>query len=401
MSERELTTHTAISRIYSIIHSLNLTATVKYATKNKLVATAELFDKQGILVESGAGKGSESLVGALAESLEHFATFHINQSEVATQPGDMIANQIGVECDGFLSSLANNESSIECYKLQSLDKRHDIYVPTIILNPQPTKNNFTTTSQTSCFLHRYSSNSGTAFGCTEAEALLHGIHEVIERHILSQLFIDICSLGENKILYSPSASLLETALNYDASSMISAKKLKIIIIKDVFDVFFAIALPHAGPGDMHLSPIGSGCSLDIKIAIQRAVSEQFQTEALYGLDEEANDLKILKFLASSKKLTPLIDFNTVKNLKLPLMEMPNERRASTVQQQITTLNQSLSRAGRKIYYRTLARFDECVVTQVYIPGLERFNLIRQGCLVAPQQILLDHNAKDQTVAPSC
>lgn len=120
MSERELTTHTAISRIYSIIHSLNLTATVKYATKNKLVATAELFDKQGILVESGAGKGSESLVGALAESLEHFATFHINQSEVATQPGDMIANQIGVECDGFLSTLKIMKALLNAISFKAL-----------------------------------------------------------------------------------------------------------------------------------------------------------------------------------------------------------------------------------------------------------------------------------------
>lgn len=400
MSERELTTHTATSKIYSIIHSLNLNATVKYATKNKLVATAELFDKQGKLVESGAGKGSESLVGALAESLEHLATFHINKSEVTTQPGDRIAIQIGAECDGFLRNLANDKSPIECYKLQNLEKKHDLLVPTIILSPQ-SKTPCITENHTSHFLHRYSSNSGTAFGCTEAEALLHGTHEVIERHILSQLFIGICSLGENTTLYSPSASLLENALDYDASAIMSAKKLKVILIKDVFDVFFAIALPKAGPGDMHLSPIGSGCSLDIKIAIQRAVSEQFQTEALYGLDEEANDLKILEVLASSKKLIPLIDFNTVKNLKLPLMEMPDERMASTVQQQLTNLSQALARAGRKIYYRTLARFDECAVTQVYIPGLERFNLIRHGCLVAPQRTLLNRNVEKQPATPSC
>lgn len=398
MSERELATHTATSKIYSIIHSLNLSATVQYATKNKLVATAELFDKQGNLVESGAGKGVEALVGSLAESLEHFATFHINQRDVTTHPCDMIAAQSGIECDGFLRSLANDESPIECYKLHSLEKQHDLFVPTLLLSPRSKTTACATENHTSRFLHRYSSNSGTAFGCTEAEALLHGTHEVIERHILSQLFIGICSLGENKKLYSPSSSLLEKALNYDMSAMRSAKKLKIILIKDVFDVFFAIAFPKAGPRDMHLSPIGSGCSLDIKIALQRAVSEQFQTEALYGPDEEANDLKILEVLASSRKLLPLIDFNSLRNLKLPLLEIPDKPVVSTVQQQLSTLSQSLSRAGRKIYYRTLARFNECAVTQVYIPGLERFNLIRHGCLVAPQRTLIN---KHQTTAPSC
>src|SRR5690349_25134711 len=75
MSERELSPTEALFNIMSTLHTLGLSAVTRYTTPSKLVATAELFDDNDNLVESGAGKGPDSLIGALAESIEHFSTF--------------------------------------------------------------------------------------------------------------------------------------------------------------------------------------------------------------------------------------------------------------------------------------------------------------------------------------
>lgn len=139
----------------------------------------------------------------------------------------------------------------------------------------------------------------------------------------------------------------------------------------------------------HGPAIGSGCSLDICTAIQRAVTEQFQTHLLYDSTEESIDRKTLNLLSSSNSLKPLIDFAPIKNLRLPTLDHPRKSSTSTVPEQLKTLNNNLSITNRKIFQRTVARFStNSIVTQVYIPGLERFNIIRNGLLVVPQHILL-------------
>ncbi|WP_448646539.1 hypothetical protein [Pseudomonas mohnii] len=75
MSERETDPVTALKKIQRIIESLNLNAVTQHIDCNALVATAKLFDKSRNLIESGAGKGPDSLIGALAESIEHLRLF--------------------------------------------------------------------------------------------------------------------------------------------------------------------------------------------------------------------------------------------------------------------------------------------------------------------------------------
>jgi ribosomal protein S12 methylthiotransferase accessory factor len=156
----------------------------------------------------------------------------------------------------------------------------------------------------------------------------------------------------------------------------------------VLDVYFAVAFPKAGPGDLHLSPIGSGCSLDIRTAIQRATTEQFQANALYGIAEEAIDKTTLDLLSGSDKLKYLIGFTHIRNLNLPPLDQPLTDFTASVPQQLKILQNNLLRAGKTIFHRTIARYSgDNVVSQCYVPGLERFNIIRNGCLVAPQHIL--------------
>ncbi|WP_081729344.1 YcaO-like family protein [Pseudomonas sp. QTF5] len=385
MSEREFCASAALLKIEKIIHSLDLKAVTRHIDSEKLVATAELFDNNNNLIESGAGKGPESLIGALAESIEHFSTFQQNTNNLSIQRCDFITNQKGAECDGFLIGLPCTTESIEVFRLTTFDKEKTLFVPRILLCPKLEGNLWQCANMQ--FLSRYSSNSGIAFGCTKAEALLHGTNEVIERHILSSFFMAICGLGPTMKLYAPSKALLDKALQSNPYALALAEKLQIIIIKDVLNVYFSVAFPKSGPGDLHISPVGSGCSLDICIAVQRAITEQFQVNALYDDSQEVTDRKTHDFLASSNTLKSLIDFEPVKNLSLPILDLPLANFRS-VPLQLTTLEKNLFTTGKTIYHRVVAKYgDHGIVCQSYIPGLERFNIIRNGCLVAPQRIL--------------
>lgn len=388
MSERELSPTEALFNIMSSLHTLGLSAATRYTTPSKLVATAELFDDNDNLVESGAGKGPDSLIGALAESIEHFSTFQPLADAPIGYRSDKIATQKAVTDDGIFTSLPPTEKSIECFRLTSLNNNEELLAPCVLLRPETTQNIHEDSNSALRFLSRYSSNSGIAFGCTENEALLHGAHETIERHILSLFYMTVCGLGPTIKLYTPSATLLQTALRSHPAALASANRLQVIIIKDVLSVYFAVAFPKAGPGAHHLSPIGSGCSLEIHTAIQRAVTEQFQSEDLYDAFEESIDRKTFDLLSTSRHLKHLIVFAPLTRATLPTIETPAHIDSLTVSEQLEKLQKNLSNKRMEIFRRTVARFSgNSIVTQIYIPGLERFNIIRNGRLVVPQYVL--------------
>lgn len=289
---------------------------------------------------------------------------------------------------GFLPVCLTQKKTIDCFRLTSLNNNEELFAPCALLCPETTQTVHEDSNSALHFLSRYSSNSGIAFGCTENEALLHGTHEIIERHILSLFYMTVCGLGPTMKLYTPSTALLETALRGHPSALASASRLQVIIIKDVLSVYFAVAFPKAGPGAHHLSPIGSGCSLEIQTAIQRAVTEQFQSEDLYDATEESIDRESFALLSKSKHLKHLIDFAPVTRATLPTIDIPTHTDFATVSAQLEILQKNLSNTGMKIFRRTVARFSSnSIVAQVYIPGLERFNIIRNGRLVAPQYVL--------------
>lgn len=111
MSERELSPIEALFNIMSTLHTLGLSAVTRYTTPSKLVATAELFDSNDNLVESGAGKGQDSLIGALAENIEHFSTFQPLADSPTRYRSDKIATQKVVKEDGIFTSLPHTKKN--------------------------------------------------------------------------------------------------------------------------------------------------------------------------------------------------------------------------------------------------------------------------------------------------
>jgi ribosomal protein S12 methylthiotransferase accessory factor len=59
-----------------------------------------------------------------------------------------------------------------------------------------------------------------------------------------------------------------------------------------------------------------------------------------------------------------------------------------VQEQVEFILERFAATGLRAFKRTLLDFENgCVVAQVYVPGLERFNLIRAGIPVVSQHLL--------------
>lgn len=72
------------------------------------------------------------------------------------------------------------------------------------------------------FLSRYSTNSGTAFGLTTNEALLHSVNELVERDALSDLYYSIAFNADHNFM------LLGTLYDEIFSQLVS-KDLKSIV----------------------------------------------------------------------------------------------------------------------------------------------------------------------------
>lgn len=237
------------------------------------------------------------------------------------------------------------------------------------------------------YLSRYSSNSGIAFGCSRHEAMLHGLNEIIERHTLSKVLMSLCGQHERRMLASPSAEVLDQVFSSQAELRVTAEGMKILITKTIYGVYFSMAIPKRPDGRYPICPVGSGCSVNAYVAIERASTELLQTLELFDQSEKANDLKAYALIKRSLTLQPLIHLETLRNIEYTRRRLDPPQR-TLVADQIDHIIKKASATGLRIRCRSLFTSDnECAVTQVYIPGLERFNLIRAGIPVVPQHLL--------------
>ncbi|MFF7105705.1 YcaO-like family protein [Pseudomonas sichuanensis] len=377
LSERELSEHEAQLRLEQLCKSLGLHPKIENLGDDDLVASCVLHDATGNELSSGAGKGRNCKLGALAECLEH----HLS----ATPTPLSICSEVIVESaknldDWLLLSLP--PCSIPAFESEAADSDARLYVPAALLAPEA-RIARQTGDTPAAFINKYSSNSGTALGCTENEALLHAINEVIERHALSIYYLSLCNLTTPLKLFQPAPSLIKQAFSNHSELEDHSKDLKIYMSDTFYDTYFCIAIPSSSlPNE--LSVIGSGCSTDPSTALYRAVTEQIQCERLRSSKELLEDEDTSVTLSKSKKLAALL--HPLPNANYPSLH-PSVKSYS-VRQQIKRTLLNLKEYDRQVFYHVL--FDEpglASVVQVYIPGLERFHLIRSGIPVAPQSAL--------------
>ncbi|MBA1202846.1 YcaO-like family protein [Pseudomonas capeferrum] len=389
--ERELKPCEAKLRLHLLCEKLELAAHVKKVGAEGLVASCSLYDKSGVTVSSGAGKGDYCELGALAESIEHYLT----ETNESYQPAEC-ASATFQECqflqdDWLLKSIPIGKS-LSSYELQGVDQEAKINVPAVLLTPTEKAVAEATSNPALAFLAKYSSNSGTAIGCTENEALLHGINEAIERHALSIYYLSLCELSPPLKLYKPAASFMEENFIEHPALHQYSKTLDLVVTQEFYGAYFCIAVPKT-TNPNRISVIGSGYSACSFTAVYRAVSEQLQCAKLQNSEDIETDKTISEILLSVPRLEKLLHLNPARTLEIIY---PRHEKLS-VHTQIKNILISLRKNNRSVFHRTL--FNEpglACAMQIYIPGLERFHLIRSGCPVVPQSAL-SRGTRDRNV----
>lgn len=387
MSERNFTVSEAESRIRKIIHSLGYEAMIERSPKTPFVATASLMDAHKNIIASGAGKGKNCIIGALAESVEHHTILNLPQSSLDSECKRLISQQ-ETKIDGLIRNLPNTNETINCAQLKHLNNSKSILVPSVLLSPTENSIKNTLPHPNQKYLLRYSTNSGSAFGCNHQESILHGINETIERHILSTIYLELYTGNFKLQIYKAPVKIIERVLENHENTTNFLQRVNVFIIDDFFGLFFCIAYGKRGKVDIPLIQVGSGCSLSINTAVERAVTEYIQAETLYGKSEYASDQKSLKMLSKSVRLSKLIKLEELEFFPRKMITKNPSIHFDDLDMQLDHLQKEMHQINREIFYRTLADFTDLgTVTQVYIPGLERFHLIRNGYFVAPQEAL--------------
>lgn len=375
MTERELNTEEAIQRLNALVTALGLHAILSPTVDTQRVATCQLYDDRGVEVACGAGKGEACTVGALAESLEHYVID-------ITPPNPTVSDQILTSTapfDDWLLNAIPPGCPIPSFTFEGLKNDTHIDVPAVLVAPSDRQVSHIERTPAG-FLSKYASNSGMALGCTRNEALLHAMNEAVERHALSMYYLALCGLAPEPRLYRPSRTFLQETFMNDSLLLEYANDLDIFLTHDFFDLPFCIAV-SCPTAQRPLGTVGSGSSLSPAVALYRAVTEHLQCDRLYGPSEAQEDHATEALLNSAIRLTALVHpcpTHTVDAFHPPLESF-------SVPQQVDCLSSRVDNCNKKIFCRTVFEHTHfATVMQVYIPGLERFHLIRAGVPVAPQ-----------------
>lgn len=388
MSEREFTASEALAKIIDAIGSLGLNYTLSPSNTSDLIATATLIDESGKTLSEGAGKGLSCRVGALAECIEHlYATSDITQ-QTRLIKSRKIALQKFTIVDEVIANLPDKDISLPCLPFFEISEGSEVQVPAALISTNRKVLETTMNCPDTNFLARYSTNSGTAFGCSFNEAILHGLNEVVERHTLSCLFMSACKQSLRQHTYTPSPALMSLVRLELCDASIDTSWMNILLIESATGVFFSAALPKEEKSQFILCPVGSGCSISPVTAVTRAITELMQVTALYDESEHGLDSITYDLLDSHPLLRNLIQLSEFRTEALSAWNKSISRQTLSIEKQIKSIVNGLRRTGHNTSYRILKTFDNgCIVTQVYIPGMDRFNLIRAGSAVAPQHIL--------------
>lgn len=346
------------------------------------VAVAALYIA-GELVAEGAGKGNSCEVGALAEAFEHYSLRDDGSVDIVQVTASQIAEQIPVQRDGILKSLGRFDECIEGVKFQSLVGEECLIIPQMLVCPCDSP----PTSACETFLERYSTNSGAALGCSLDEAILHGLNEVVERHILSLVMLNSIGSGGEIDIFEISQTRISELL--DVVDVVLIGNIRVYFVDMLLGGFFCVAVRGEEKHEFSLPQIGSGFSQSFLLAFSRAVHELIQAETLYGYEERCVDEQAIRVISCSKRLGALRTLQISSSKVVDYTPELYGRFSHRPDKQVESALASLQLAGFNCYFRVLSKLGgSVVVVQVYIPGMERFNLIRSGKWVAPHSVLL-------------
>ncbi|MEE9427996.1 MAG: YcaO-like family protein [Paracoccaceae bacterium] len=354
--------------------------------------------ENGIL-SSGSGKGVHHKIGARAECIEHYFTQTALARPEGTASSHQVANQKLLANDGIIRSLLQfDEIEIPVVKMDPLDECIDasVLIPHTLINPD-IFDVHETDDEAHLFLGKYSSNSGTAFGLTKYESQLHALMETIERHTQSNLFLSI--LGhkvEQDFVHTKLSSKLMGHLSC-APELTELPEINLIGCKTLGGAYFFCAVEASPKGT--LAEYGAGCSQDALFALERAVSECAQCIGIVKGEELEEDkraielfaelpgLDILKTLSVEKMDNLANTFTHTESIAYLLDKGIQAKSIADPEEMLRSCIGHLTAEGYNVVGCDTKTGEFGYVSRVYVPGFDRFHLIRSGLKVAPNSVL--------------
>lgn len=386
--ERSCDPSVAETIIVSWIKSQNFK--IDWVHEDTYYHTAHVYlrDANGKFVVNGMGKGKSYRLGSLAEAIEHYFGAHETEDDVHFVPAQSIAHQADAKSCGLLTSLEKFSSELvptASYFPYSFTTDTCLAVPLVLVNPW--LNHDGVDSESKDFLSRYSYSTGTALGLTLEDALLHALNEQIERHYLSEFYMYILGLKHRLQFVEIDKNTIKEWDKY-SEFLTKEYRWKIILGQGMADVFFCLAVGSSYHSSQPMSVLGSGASLHKDVALERALTEIIQGHCCVSENTIKQDAEVKRSLDKNHLLKKLIFIEDYLFKRVDWDEIKDKVTYYSTRQQVDQLNQWLTFKKHPVYYRIKTPpYSPFVVVSTFVPGLERFHLIREGSFVAPQSWL--------------
>lgn len=401
--ERTIHMSDAEARICSAVASIQVQFDCRfhsYPRNSAYVAYVKSAD--GKEITYGLGKGEQAKIGAYGECIEHFFYKRIGLSnEITLDKGEFLASELA-QTDLILRQAFELDGSpdvIRCVSFDSLVGDGCVFLPTIYVNfehfsPVETLNPF------ELFLTRYVTTSGTSFGLTEVDAVLHSLNEIIERDATSEFFISLLDLGFK--LKNTFHSVREDALPESVLAILDQLKkthqpsqLEFYMSRTVFGTFWAFCIARFPASSPFVLPQwGAGSSLSCELAIYRSISECLQMLDCY---DKANDQSQRNLIHHSKKYSHFrtIAYLPVRERAVGKLENLSEwiigdLAIGSPASQVNQIATNMSRLGFSPMKYIVEQSSLYCVATVFAPNLERFYNITKGMFALPMAYLASH-----------
>jgi ribosomal protein S12 methylthiotransferase accessory factor len=398
---RTLPVPTALQRARAAAADLRCRLDISYEVRGQFPVTRAILRARdgGALAEGlGKGRGRQAEASAAFEALERRWCRGAVQrgggvvGEMRLLPAACVAAQPALHDDGLLRHLARRYSTtpVGCARYSPVGGGgSDIWVPLFLSDPWYRRGPLPGDELAYWRFLRYGTSSGNAAGTSQTEAVLHGLLEVVERDSVSTLLIRRYLRGRETLPVVTAASL-PAAVRTLKERLVSETGGPVHVIDLTTDLgvptFAALAASARYPARL----LGSGASLDASYAIERAVAELHQLVTLYHWG--ASDIEDERFGQRLRAWPPLwrayvtaLDESDGGG-PVPLVPVSVVTGAlpATPAGALAVLVDRLRAAELTVYARSLAPPSHPVaVANVYVPGAERFYLVRHGLEVVP------------------
>jgi len=356
----------------------------------------DVTDAAGLKIPGkGKGLGDQALASALFEAIEHYC-------HVTNKPRELLSLDLGEHpLDGEIldgspsfSLLSKRQAPpltrIIFEKINTLGI--EIAAPAFLFDPDfksvsASESQFLQISG----LRRYATNSGTASGTNIEDAQLHAVMELVERDALSiELLATVFAPKPRPVRSIERGSLTDHLMELVAlAERETGGKISIWYITSDIKIP-AILVRLTDPLDSEYGFFGSGASLYVDYAIERAVMEAVQ---VFQICTAELSKPWLPTTDTAKRDSPyrrcLIEYGRFEygggeqRVTLSMLKHDCPARSNlAVKEQIEVAINILESAGVSVFSRSLLSHDINVV-QLYSPKLERFFLVSAGVFVAP------------------